>query len=238
MRCNHEFLNNVHPDWYDLLSDALSQIDSDYLQQLSASSYYLPNKSALLNAFSEPLSNRKYILFGESPYPRSQSANGYAFWDAAVNLLWSSTGFSREVNRATSLRNLMKMLLFARGKLTDNFSQEYIGTLDHSIYHQTASSFFRGLLSRGFILLNASLVYEEKKIPYHAKMWRPFLGRLLQALKSEKPEIQLLLFGKIAEMIPEYKQFDCVIAEHPYNLSFITNPTVVHFFQPLDVLVP
>ena len=56
-----------------------------------------------------------YVLFGES-LPRRASANGYAFWDAAVKIM-VSFGNSKTVNRATSLLNILKMLLIAEGCL-------------------------------------------------------------------------------------------------------------------------
>jgi uracil-DNA glycosylase len=231
---HEEILEKVHLEWLPILQEALNALDKNYLQMLCESSTWLPGTTSILAAFKMPLSNVKYVLFCESPYPRSQSANGYAFWDASVGSLWSEKGFSREINRATSLRNMMKMFLHARGDLTTSFSQESIAKLKHRDYCRTASELFGGLVNRGFLLLNASLVYEEKKIPYHAKMWRPFLCVVLKHLAQVSP--QLLLFGRIAECIPECERFDCLIAEHPYNLSFITNPKVVNFFKPLDVL--
>ena len=230
-------LINVHPEWRELLSDALDAMDPGYLHGLTSSSDWLPGKALLLAAFRTPLSQARYILFGESPYPRQASANGYAFWDAAVESLWSKRGLSKEINRATSLRNLMKMFLYARGSLQDDRTQDVIAKLDQSIYYQTADSMFTGLLEKGFILLNASLVYHEGKIPYHARMWRPFIRVLLDRLVAYNPSFQLILFGRIAEQIPERERFSCLIAEHPYNLSFITNPQVVDFFKPLDILV-
>jgi uracil-DNA glycosylase len=231
-----QWVTQVHPEWHVLLSDALCQMDVNYLKELACTKNWLPGADKLLKAFSLPLSSTRYILLGESPYPRPQSANGYAFWDAAVGSLWSSTGFSREVNRATSLRNLMKMFLFSAGALIDDFSQEAIMQLDQSIYYQTGADLFSGLLNRGFLLLNATLVYEEKRVRYHAKFWRPFIARLLDSLLSHKPSLQLILFGKIAEMIPQYERYPCLVAEHPYNISFITNPNVVNFFKPLNIL--
>lgn len=230
-------LINVHPEWRELLSDALDAMDPGYLHGLTSSSDWLPGKALLLAAFRTPLSQARYILFGESPYPRQASANGYAFWDAAVESLWSKRGLSKEINRATSLRNLMKMFLYARGSLQDDRTQDAIAKLDQSIYYQTADSMFTGFLEKGFILLNASLVYHEGKIPYHARMWRPFIRVLLDRLVAYNPSFQLILFGRIAEQIPERERFSCLIAEHPYNLSFITNPQVVNFFKPLDILV-
>ncbi|HAT31470.1 MAG TPA: uracil-DNA glycosylase, partial [Janthinobacterium sp.] len=53
----------------------------------------------------------------EGPYPRAASATGVCFMDGAVGALWSEAGLSKPVNRATSLRNFMKMLLLADGQL-------------------------------------------------------------------------------------------------------------------------
>ncbi|MDX2346852.1 MAG: uracil-DNA glycosylase [Legionella sp.] len=198
---------------------------------------YLPKQDLLFSAFTYPLRTTQYILFGESPYPRASSANGYAFWDAAVGSLWSDTGLSKSVNKATSLRNLMKMLLYARGDLNTDFSQSAIAALDTTRYHQTLDALFYQLLNKGFMLLNASLVYEANKIPYHARHWAVFMQVLLAQLLDKKPDVKLLLFGKVAEKIPGHTQFESLIAEHPYNISFITNQAVIDFFKPMDLLL-
>ncbi len=230
------FLKGTHPEWHPILSDALEAMNGTYLQQLDKHADYLPEPSALFAAFSRPLSATRYILFGESPYPRAVSANGYAFWDASVGELWSDTGLSKAVNRATSLRNLIKMLLYARGDLTEDFSQSAIAALDKTHYHLTLDALFKGLLAQGFMLLNASLVYEKDNVPYHARKWAPFMGVLLDRLVSEKPDMVLVLLGRIAEKIPGHERFNSLRAEHPYNVSFITNPTVVNWFKPMDLL--
>lgn len=234
----HPLLNTtfIHPEWLDILHTALQQVDPNYLHQLQSGSNWLPGIHNLFAAFSQPLSSTQYILLGESPYPRETSANGYAFWDGAVGALWSPTGLSKEVNRATSLRNLIKMLLHARGDLIDNTSQEAIAKLDKSHYLQTLSQLFAAFMQHGFLLLNASLVYSEGKIPYHARQWRPFMDSLLNQLADVHPTLKLILFGKIAAQVPEINRFSSLIVEHPYNISFITNPKVMAFFKPMDLL--
>ena len=52
----------------------------------------------------------------------------------------------------------------------------------------------------------------------------------------QKPFLQAVLFGQIAFKILKSYQFKGLIAEHPYNMSFITNPDVLNFFKPLDLL--
>lgn len=234
---NYSFLNQYHSDWKKILTNSLESMDQNYLQQLINSSDWLPGITHLFAAFSLPLHKTKYILLGESPYPRSESANGYAFWDNAVDTLWSSKGLSKTVNRATSLRNWIKMLLVARGDLKMNYtSQECIANLDKHELVQTGEQLFNGMMDRGILLLNASLVYSPGKVPYHARNWKPFMNTFLSQLSLANPSIQLILLGKIAETISSNKLPVGLIAEHPYNISFITNQKVIEFFKPLDLL--
>lgn len=230
-------IKDTHSEWHGILAQALEKVDKNYLIGLQENKTWLPGGEKLLAAFKLPFNSMRYILLGESPYPRPKSANGYAFWDAAVHSLWSKTGLSKEVNRATSLRNWIKMLLIARGDLARDSSQAAIAALDKSAYWQTAEQFFNSLTYRkGFLLLNATLAYQDGEVAFHAKKWRPFMSSLLEQLAQSKPSLQLILFGRIAQQIPEARFFTCLIAEHPYNLSFITNPRVLEFFKPLDLL--
>lgn len=229
-------INQAHPEWHPILRDALTKMDPIYLNELQATTGWLPGIEAVFAAFSLPLSVMNYILLGESPYPRLQSANGYAFWDKAVGSLWSNTGFSKEVNRATSLRNLIKMLLVARGDLDSDLSQQAIARLDKSIYIGTAAQLFGAFKKNGFLLLNAALVYSEGQVLYHARKWQPFIHRLFQQLAEYQSPPKLVLFGRIAEQVPKTNLIAVLLAEHPYNISFITNPLVIEFFKPLDLL--
>lgn len=230
-----EILSKVHPQWLPLVKNSLDAMDSHYLNEL-ADSDWLPGKKALLNAFSQPLTATTTILFGESPYPRAESANGYAFWDGRVGSIWSDTGLSKEVNRATSLRNMIKMLLLARGDLSNDFSQHAIALVDKTRLVKNLSQLFNNFINNGIMLLNASLVLSSHKVAYDAKHWQVFMDSLLQQLTEVKPSLNLLLFGKVATRIHNIENFTCVIAEHPYNISFITNQVVIDFFKPLDLL--
>lgn len=230
------FIEQAHPQWRDILSCALDVMDRPYLDQLQSEANWLPGIQSIFKAFSMPLSKTNYILMGESPYPRQQSANGYAFWDNAVHSLWSPSGLSKDVNRATSLRNLIKMLLVARGDLSSDVSQAAIARLDKSNYLDSAEQLFAAFMHHGFLLLNASLVYIEGQVPYHARMWQPFLYRVLEALSASNSSIQLVLLGKIARQLQKATLRQALVAEHPYNISFITNKAVVEFFNPLNLL--
>src|SRR3989338_10453380 len=74
--------------WHVLLHHACAQLPKAYLDFLSTHAW-LPGPEKIFNAFCLPLAKTKYILYGESPYPRAASANGFAFWDGAVKEIWS-----------------------------------------------------------------------------------------------------------------------------------------------------
>eukprot|EP01034_Spumella_vulgaris_P040220 gene40219-49737_t len=98
----------------------MAAADPAYLPALAVDNY-LPTELRLFAAFALPLAQVRYVLVGEGPYPRAESATGVCFMDGAVKGLWSDEqggGLSKPVNKATSLRNFMKMLLVADGLLT------------------------------------------------------------------------------------------------------------------------
>lgn len=233
-------LKNVHSSWHACIRQALSKMDANYINQLMHSTDWLPGPTNIFNAFSIPFDEVRYILIGESPYPRAQSANGYAFWDAAVNELWSPSGLSKTVNRATSMRNILKMLLLAEGLLSkNNLSQEAIAKIDKETLVKTNQAFFENLIQHGFLLLNASLVLQAHAPAKDAKVWQPFIHDVLNYIIEKKPTVTLILLGRIANTIDElidHQEINRLYAEHPYNLSFITNKNVLEFFRPLHLL--
>ena len=212
---------NTHPSWKPLLSEALAALDPNYLEHLSTQKNWLPGPAAIFNAFSIPVEKTRFVLMGESPYPRSQSANGYAFWDNAVGNLWSDTGLSKPVNRATSLRNMIKMLLVARGNLTPGATtQDAIAKIDKYALVQTNSEFFTNLTNNGFLLLNASLSFRPKKVPVDAKLYyTSFLSGIVDEASRQctsYPREELILFLQLyqqqvyldEQFVPQLQQED------------------------------
>lgn len=230
----------IHPSWQAIIKDALAKVDGNYVQRLTENSEWLPGADVIFAAFALPLDEVNYVLFGETPYPRPASANGYAFWDAAVSDLWSETGLSKAVNRATSLRNLVKMLLVAEGCLTQaDTSQSAIANIDKSDKVQTLDELFENFLKHGFLLLNTSLVLSNGPKNQDTRAWEAFMAQVLVALEQHRPETRLLFFGNFAknlQKMPVCQHFVQLEAEHPYNISFISNENVLNLFKPLDLL--
>ncbi len=232
-------MSKIHPSWVNIVSSAISRMDQEYLNYIANQDKIIPNKNQILNAFTIPLNKVNYILLGESPYPRTDSANGYSFWDAKVTMLWSESGLTKEINRATSLRNFIKMLLITSGKLLkSNTSQEAISKINKDQLITTLPELFSYLLDNGFLLLNASLVLSGKSVKMDAKHWRPFIEHIICQIYQHNKNVELILFGKIAKEILSMKipTMNKLCVEHPYNISFINNPEIHSFFKPFKLL--
>jgi len=230
--------------------EAVAAADPAYLSTLAQEDAYLPTEGRLFAAFALPLASVRYVLVGEGPYPRAASATGVCFMDGAVGDLWSEAGLSKPVNRATSLRNFMKMLLVADGQLQAGATggahmaavaaqaRGSVGT--NTAVIQTLPELQTNLTAHGFLLLNASLVFRTTVKPaVDARGWLPFLQVVLRALATLAPPPTLVLWGKIAEelkKLPDTARFPHASAEHPYNLSFIEHAGMQALFGPMRLL--
>jgi len=235
---------NIHPEWLPLLKNALSKMDVTYLKGLIDDETWLPQHHLIFSAFNRDLQHCQYILFGESPYPRVESANGIAFYDAAVTELWSEKGLSKGVNKATSLRNIMKTALLAEGHVRldsdGKITQQAIAALNKQGLIMDMAQFFKALENKGFLLLNtAPVLHPLRKPAVEARFWQPFIQQLLADLSQQGQSPTLVLWGKVAEHIeafPASKQYSKIACEHPYNLSFIQNPKMQKLFAHLKLL--
>ncbi|MDK6080424.1 uracil-DNA glycosylase [Massilia varians] len=240
-------LDRVDASWRPILEAGLQAVtaaDPGYLPALAVDDY-LPTEGRIFAAFAQPLDKVRYVLVGEGPYPRAESATGVCFMDGAVGELWSETGLSKPVNRATSLRNFMKMLLVANGQLdagdTGGSAMAPVAQAartNGSI--QTLAQLQDNLIEQGFLLLNAALVFRKHVAPaIDARAWQPFLQTVLAALASQPKPPTLVLWGKIAEQLkklPEAARLPQIHAEHPYNLSFIQHQGMQALFGPMELL--
>ncbi|MES2070713.1 MAG: uracil-DNA glycosylase [Pseudomonadota bacterium] len=247
----------AHPSWLASLRAGLAAMqaaDPAYLPGLNEGQF-LPSQGRLFAAFSSPMADVRYVLIGEGPYPREESATGVCFMDGAVRELWSQEpdgGLSKKVNRATSLRNFIKMLLVADGKLAvEKTTGPALAEIAQRARRagsgmiQTLPELQANLGRHGFLLLNASLVFRADVAPVKdAKAWLPFLRAILAALHAQHANggqlPQLVLWGKIAEQLKHIEisqAFPHIAAEHPYNLSFIANQGMQSFFGPMHLLV-
>ncbi|WP_373029497.1 uracil-DNA glycosylase [Sulfurovum sp.] len=226
--------------WETILSEAYDSLEAEYQRFLEENESYFPSKENYFNAFKTlPKEKVKYILFGQDPYPRKESAGGYAFIDTSVQNLFSTSGLSKEVNRATSLRNFMKMALVASERLSsEDTSQEAISILDKTQLIDSIEELRVNFEKNGVLLLNTALIFTDKKSSAkHIKAWKPFVQTLLNALEESAPK--LILFGTHAKDLKKQfllDKFETIELEHPYNHTFISNPKALELFGPMHLL--
>jgi len=241
-------LERADPSWHAILRDgleAMAKVNPSYLSELAGDSY-LPTELRLFAAFALPLDKVRYVLVGEGPYPRAESATGVCFMDGAVQGLWSEEqggGLSKPVNKATSLRNFLKMLLVADGQLSESSTAgaalaAVAARARSGAAIQTLAEVQQRLTAHGFLLLNASLVFRPHVAPVKdAKAWLPFVETVMRALAARQPT--LVLWGKIAEQLNKLAVVQALpqlVCEHPYNLSFIANRQMHALFGPMELL--
>ncbi len=240
MQALNSLLKDVDDSWKEILRASLLALDEKYLDFLLKDEGYFPSKDNFLNAFKTlPLQKTKYILFGQDPYPRKESATGYAFIDGKVKDIFSQNGFSKEVNKATSLRNFLKMTLLCAGKLQeDNLSQEAISKLDKNGLCKELIEVKRNFEKNGVLLLNISLIFTSKDdAKHHFKIWKKFLEIFLK--KIDDKGIELILFGNIAKDISNLKSskdYKKHLFKHPYNIDFIHDKKAHRILGPMRLI--
>jgi len=232
--------DRLHPSWKNTVKSAMATLPDDYIKFLQDSDEYIPTRDRFLNAFSTlDRESVKYILFGQDPYPRKQSAIGYAFIDGGVDNLFGENGLSKPVNRATSLRNFIKTILVYDGKLKcDDTSKEAVASIDKSDYISTMDELRVNFERAGVLLLNTSLVFTTKDdSKKHIKIWRPFIESLLSQMHDISPT--LILFGAHAKELTKLDNIDkfaTIALEHPYNHTFICNDEALRLFGEMELL--
>ncbi len=230
----------IDKSWELLLSEAYDKLDKEYRNFLEKDREYFPSQAEYFNAFKTlPRYKVKYILFGQDPYPRKESAGGYAFIDTKVKSIFSDTGLSKEVNRATSLRNFVKMALLARGDLSkDDLSQNTISKIDKERLITSIDELRINFEKNGVLLLNTALIFTDKKSSIkHVRLWRPFVQNLLASLEEDSPK--LILFGAHAKELKKrlfLEKFETIEMEHPYNHTFILNEKALNLFGSMNLL--
>ena len=225
-----------------MLVPALRSFDNQYLRWLLESKEYIPPKDKIFSAFSSMKpSDVKYILFGQDPYPRRESATGYAFIDGKVKNIFSQKGLSKEVNRATSLRNFIKMALVAEGSISlEDTSQSAIARIDKRHLIDSIDELRVNFEKSGVLLLNTALIFTSKAdSKRHIREWRVFIELFLERFLENSYSAELILFGSYAKdllKIPVLKKFSYIEIEHPYNHTFISNQRALELFGDMNLL--
>jgi len=228
----------LDPAWARVLEAPAAAMDRAYLRGLEAMDW-LPGAPLMLSPLRKVgPQGVTAVLMGESPYPRRQSAIGESFNDGAVGAIWGSAGLAKPVNKATSLRNIVKMLLVAEGLISPAATATEIAAVDRCDLVVSLEDLFVRIRAAGILCLNAIPVLTANKAR-DARAWRGFMDLFLANLHRLAPDATLLLFGNFAKdlgTVAGAAGWDTIAAEHPYNVSFINDAAVLDYFRPLHLL--
>lgn len=237
--------SNADQSWHNIIIDSLIRnLDDQYLESLLKSDFF-PSFSKIFSPFKTPFDSVKFILFGESPYPRVGSATGFSFIDGEVDEIWSNNGLSKKVNRATSLRNIIKTAMVAEGLISSDLRKDDIINLDKKNLSKTMNDIKDSFVLSGFLLLNASPILRSDRskrvIKSDFNHWSGFYKDILMELDSRScsSNTSVVLWGGIAkdiEALYQPKKIGFVKMEHPYNISFISNPVAISLFSEISIL--
>lgn len=230
----------VHESWQKDIDIALNALDDEYLEFLHVNNGYFPDIDNFLNPFKTlPKHKTKAILFGQDPYPREKSAIGYAFIDGMVEEIFGLNGFSKRVNRATSLRNFLKMQLKAQGYLDKDVSQKAISSIPKDGLINSIFELKDNFEKEGVLLLNRALIFTcKEQTRLHVKAFKPFMEAFLKSICDDKYE--LILFGNeaktIQKLLPKKHNFKLIPTQHPYNVGFIDDEIILDYFSHFNLL--
>lgn len=126
----------------------------------------------------------KVVIFGQSPYPRVESATGIAMFDNAFHS-WQEPRFPQ----VASMRNMLKLALIWQFGLPETLpAKEIPGLLKkHDVVPPT--EWFQAILSQGVLLVDASLTrHTDDAIPVarHVEFWTPVAEAIIKAIISAK----------------------------------------------------
>lgn len=126
----------------------------------------------------------KVVIFGQTPYPRVESATGIAMFDNAFHA-WSDPGFMK----CASMRNILKAGLIWGDHATPDTTQKELPALLKKHNVVPPAEWFQAVLSQGVLLVDAALTrHTDDSIPVadHVAFWEPVAEAIVSAILSAK----------------------------------------------------
>ena len=195
-RFRDRLFHNVHCSWMELLSAAMSRMDTRFLCDLESDDNWLPGIDRCFAAFSVPRCNVRVVWLGESPYPRAESANGLSFYDGEVQDLFQEDG--RLSKMGTSLRNILKAWFVATGRLRDDTNQPAISRMGKRYLITNLSELFERGQNNGWLWLNSALSIWPEGTPQRPSprlqicKWMPLIEAVLRDVSERQARVVLL----------------------------------------------
>ena len=227
---NEEFLNRllcpVHHSWRDFISEQLQDLDEAFAEELEANPAWLPGADRCLAAFSVPRCEVSVVWQGETPYPRPDSATGLSFQDGEVGEMFREDGrLAVGINRATSLRNVLKAWFVATDRLAlGHTSSDDVRRMDRSGLVAQLDDIFQRGRQNGWLWLNAGLSFRPAQARAgQIRKWEGLVNAVLEDVSGRGARVALM--GRFAEKF-EAACDHPLVSVHPRREEFIADPHV------------
>ena len=202
----NRLLSAAHPSWHSVLRQALQKMDPCFLECLRCCpDHWLPRPEKCFAAFEKPKQNVRVVWLGESPYLRRASATGLSFQDGRVDKLFCSDGgLSKNVNKATSLRAILKAWFVATGRLDhQKTNKEHIekDVQERADLHATGTFRARPVPRLAVVECRIESIFgRTTKMDKEAQIdkWKPFVEHVLRSLAQESRVAHVRAYGRLS----------------------------------------
>ena len=202
-------LSRIHESWNNFF---YSQIDKLRIIDNLIQGDVTPNRDNVFKIFSMPISQIRFVIVGQDPYPQKNHATGRSFERDLEN--WESTNVSLKAILASIYYHQKDCFLPIHSLFQE---------LDASNWKVSPPSelFKKWEEEKGVFFLNKSLTTKLYVRNGHSDIWRSFISELVTFM-SETLDVIWLLWGNEAQKLDTYIKTDSRIVKsiHPAAYSY------------------
>ena len=226
-----ELLRPVSTFWRDHVAEWLDAVDERFLETLEADVWW-PGVDSCLKAFTGDVCPR-VVWLGESPYEGEGRATGLSFLDGTVGALFCGDALDASINKATSLRNILKAWFRADCRLHEGCTnKEHVQAMRKDGLAQQLNEVFEHGIKYGWLWLNAGLsIGGSLDKSAHVCGWRPFVSRAIASASEVNATVVLLGDWAKTYRSDVAAERPLVEAPHPRNESFVEDASMREFLR-------
>ncbi len=162
---------------------------------------------------ANPPSRVRVVVFGQSPYPRVESATGIAMFDNSFTD-WNDAKFGK----VTSIRCIVKAAAMREHGVPKATSTAELRALIARHGVVPPAEWFQSMLVQGVLLLNASLTASTNdsiSTAAHAAFWKPTVLRIVEGILAARRDegVVFAWWGTHAKALR--KEVERIAAKHP-----------------------
>ena len=225
----NELLVPVSDFWRNDVAEWLDAVDVRFLASLEGDDWR-PGPDLCLAAFTGDVCPR-VVWLGKSPYAKAERATGLSSHDGTTDTLFHGCALDARINKATSLRNMLKAWLRADGRLREGETNaEHVQAMCKEGLVEHVGALFEHGIEEGWLWLNAGLsIGGRLEESAHWCGWWPFVTRAVASASASHAVVVLLGAWAKTYRSDVLEEELVVEAVHPRNESFVEHAGIRDF---------